>query len=258
MEIGRGVEEEMGVSLSARTDEEPKLQKYVQEVGSVVAANVARKGIAYHFHVLDTLAVNAFALPGGTIYVTTGMINFLGSEAELAAILGHEVSHVDLKHPIGRLQYELIARKVVGRDLATIARVGYTLVALGFSEQEELEADATGVILAAKAGYDPRAAESTFARLMQREPRERPRAKAPTTILSELAGSVIDVLEQYFATHPPTKQRIEEIDKVLARNGAVWRGTRFYEGVQNYDDRVPRATQDRTDEWKLYAGENVQ
>ena len=158
MEIGREIETRIG--RRAGIDDDSKLRRYVEDVGAAVAEHVARKGITYRFHVMRAPMVNAFALPGGVIYVTTGMIEFLHSEAELAAILGHEASHVDLKHCIGRLQYELTVRKVVGRDLAAIAQVGYTILALGFSKQQELEADANGVILAAKAGYDPRAAQA--------------------------------------------------------------------------------------------------
>lgn len=81
-------------------------QDYVNAVGKIVAQHVSRHGIHYQFRVINSAAINAFALPGGQIFVTIGMLNFIQSEAELAAILGHEIAHVDLRHCIERFQYE--------------------------------------------------------------------------------------------------------------------------------------------------------
>ena len=164
MEIGRKIEEEM---LRKRRHADNGLQAYVAGVGATLARHAQRKGISYRFYVLDSTVINAHATPGGGVYVTTGMLNFLQSEAELAAILGHEINHVDLKHCIERLQYELAARKIVGDDLAGIVRIGYWMGGVGFNEQQELEADAGGVILAAKAEYDPRAGIAFHERMAQ-------------------------------------------------------------------------------------------
>jgi predicted Zn-dependent protease len=98
------------ISIGSRNDAEvrkqygvydnPELQSYVQRVGQMLAAQSHRPGLTYHFTVLDTPEVNAFALPGGYIYITRGILAYLNSEAELSAVLGHEIGHVTARHAV--------------------------------------------------------------------------------------------------------------------------------------------------------------
>jgi len=246
MEIGQ----EIDTHRPWRLKDDPVLQAYVAAVGQSLVPHVQRKGISYRFAILDSPMINAFALPGGGIVITTGMLNFLESEAELAAILGHEISHVDLRHCIERLQYELAARKIVGRELAMIVRIQYQLVNLGFNEQHELEADAGGVILAAMAGYDPRAAITVFERLatVKRVRQVKKPRRKPTLMVGELGIALEKALEHYFATHPPTDKRVRQLESVINRNASAWRGQQFYVGRSNYRDRIPRSSEARPEE----------
>lgn len=246
MEIGREIEEE--IARQWRLKDDLRVKAYVTSVGETLLKHTQRRTVGYRFYIVDSSVINAFAIPGGGIYITTAMLNFLVSEAELAAILGHEISHVDLMHSIERLQYELMARKIVGKDLAVIARIGYALVGLGFSKQQELEADAGGAILAAKAGYDPQAAIAAFERLSQFERGEK--RKKPTLMVEELGTAVGTALEHYFATHPPTEKRTQQLHLVFQRNQRAWRGQRFYIGRSNYMDRVARSSSERASEWR--------
>ena len=242
VEIGREIERKIAASGLVKRD--PALQAYVTDVARPLLEYTRRKTIPYRFYIIGSQEINAFAISGGAVYVTTGMLDFLESEAELAAILGHEISHV--KHCVERLQYEVAARKIGGDRLAAIAELGSRLVGLGFSEQQELEADARGVLLAAAAGYDPMAARATFQRLSQREPKTR--AGQPTLMVGELAVALEKALEQYFATHPPTETRIRELETLFARNARSWRGQTFYEGRWNYQERIPRSRSDQVAE----------
>jgi len=99
----------------------------VNAVGAIVAQKVSRRGIRYRFHVIDSPGINAFALPGGQIFVTTGMMNFVQSEAELAAVLGHEMAHVDLRHCIERYQYEIHLRKAGAGEAGAVVEVAHRL-----------------------------------------------------------------------------------------------------------------------------------
>ncbi|MGH7351177.1 MAG: M48 family metalloprotease [Candidatus Methylomirabilales bacterium] len=246
MEIGQEIEKHRPWRLK----DDPVLQAYVAAVGQSLVPHVQRKGISYRFAIIDSPMINAFALPGGGIVITTGMLNFLESEAELAAILGHEISHVDLRHCIERLQYELAARKIVGRELAMIVRIQYQLVNLGFNEQHELEADAGGVILAAMAGYDPRAAKTVFERLatVQRERERKEQREKPTLMVEEVGTALKKALEHYFATHPPSSKRAQQLERLFARNAPTWRLQKFYIGRSNYRDRIPRSSEERPEE----------
>lgn len=181
---------------------------------------------------------------------TLGGARRLNSEAELAAVLGHEISHVDLKHCVERLQYEVAARKIGGDDVAAIVSLGSFLVGIGYNTQQELAADAQGVLFAAAAGYDPTAARSAFPGLAPREP------KAPveraTMMSGELAVALGKALEQYFTTHPPAEIRIRELETLYARNAGVWRGRTFYQGQWNYQQRIPRSRSDQPSERRRY------
>lgn len=250
-EVGLKIEEEIARRWPRRDD--PALQAYVDEVGQTLVDHTQRKGIRYRFYIVNSPMINAHAVPGGGIYITTGMLAFLESEAELAAILGHEISHVDLRHSIERLQYELAARKIGGTELGAVARLGYTLVGLSFSEQQELEADSSGIILSAKAGYDPLAANAIFDRLSQVEKKggtQTGQTAKPTLMLEELGITLVKALGQYFATHPPTETRIRELTQVMSRNAQAWRGRKFYIGRSNYEERIPRSRDERPAEWR--------
>ncbi|MDH5358812.1 MAG: M48 family metalloprotease, partial [Gammaproteobacteria bacterium] len=144
------------------------LQAYVQSVGDTLAEISHRKNLIYRFTVLDTPVINAFALPGGYIYITRGLMAYLNSEAELAAVLGHEIGHVTARHSVRQ------------QSAAQVANLGYTIGAIlfpelraapsqdlfnilggallsGYGREHELESDGLGAEYLARAGYDTKA-----------------------------------------------------------------------------------------------------
>jgi len=252
MEIGREIEDDaLRWSWSRSVDQ--ALQNYVEQVGQTLAPFAIRSGIEYRFHVIDAPYVNAFAIPGGGVFITTGMLDFLETEAELAAILGHEISHIDLRHCIERLQYELFARKIVG-SLAGIISLAHELVGVGYSEQQELEADRRGALISASAGYDVLGGVDVFARLARFETEKygARETERPTLVTGELLGALWDALGDYFASHPATPQRGRELAALMARDTRDTLGRDLYVGRSNYADRVPRAQDARDDEWIRY------
>ncbi len=111
LEIGRNLTKDLFSESSGSQEWQP----YVASVGGGLVHHVRRKGIQYEFHVVEASWINAFAMPGGQIFISTGMLKFLKSEAELAGILGHEISHVDQRHCIEQLQTQ-IAMERIGID----------------------------------------------------------------------------------------------------------------------------------------------
>jgi predicted Zn-dependent protease len=169
-----------------------ELQAYINKVGQRVAEHATRPEIGYVFTILDDDMINAFALPGGFIYVTRGMLTHMNSESELAAVLGHEIAHVTEKHALQRenrskginvLNTLLVA--VSGqRELYDLGNMFGGVLLSGYSREFELEADEVGATFMAKAGYSPLAMldtieilkakdriENAQARLEEREPR---------------------------------------------------------------------------------------
>jgi predicted Zn-dependent protease len=192
----------------------PALQTYVQEIGERLAAQSHRTDLIYRFTVLDTPDVNAFALPGGYIYITRGMLAYLNSEAELAGVLAHEIGHVTARHSVRQ------------QTAATAAGIGYTLGAIllpelrsrsaqeafnaaggalisGYGRDHELEADGLGAEYMARAGYDPQALIEVIGFLKNQEALERQAAKEE--------GREPRVYHGVFATHPDNDTRLQQV-----------------------------------------------
>jgi predicted Zn-dependent protease len=150
----------------------PNINAYVTQIGQQVAQNAERKDVTYTFTVLDSDDVNAFALPGGYVYVTRGLVALANNEAELAGVLGHEIGHVNARHTAERMGQQqrasvlstigVAAATILGGDtlgqMASGAAQQGSAVYLGqYSQNQEFEADSLGVRYIAKTGYDPQA-----------------------------------------------------------------------------------------------------
>jgi beta-barrel assembly-enhancing protease len=142
-----------------------KLQEYVNKVGRWVALQSSRPDLKWTFGVIESADVNAFAAPGGYVFITRGLYAMLKDEAGLAGVLGHEIAHVQQKHHLKVLQQQqligvgskLLGRQVGGNDqnVQRIIGSGAEIMARGLDKSAEFEADRIGVVLAARAGYDP-------------------------------------------------------------------------------------------------------
>ncbi len=153
---------------------DPALQAYVNEVGQKVARTSHQPSLAWHFAVLDDPTVNAFAMPGGYIYITRGILAHLNSEAQLAGVLGHEIGHVTHRHTAERITQQQLYGLGLGvasavsetvRRYGDLAQQGLGLLFLKYSRDDERQADELGVAYATAAGYDPREIPSTYATL---------------------------------------------------------------------------------------------
>lgn len=142
-----------------------KLQRYVNQVGNWVALQSGSKGLVWHFGVLDTEDINAFAAPGGYVFVTKGLYRRLNNEAELAGVLGHEIAHVTQKHHLKVLKEssligalgQVAGSKAQKSDqmVQNLIGNGAEMMARGLDKNAEFEADRIGMVYAARAGYTP-------------------------------------------------------------------------------------------------------
>lgn len=139
------------------------LQKYVNKVGRWVASQSERPDLAWHFGVIESNDLNAFAAPGGYIFLTRGLYKLLANESELAGVLAHEIGHVIRKHHLKILQQSnmldlgstALSKQVGGNDkIAGLIGSGAEIVSRSLDKDAEFEADRIGVVLAARAGYD--------------------------------------------------------------------------------------------------------
>ncbi|MDH3404539.1 MAG: M48 family metalloprotease [Acidobacteriota bacterium] len=163
-EIELGAEVDREFLTTSREYEDAGLHRYVAELGGRLAAVSERPDLPWTFRLADDEIVNAFALPGGRIYVTRGLLAHLNREAELAGVLGHEIGHVSARHAVNGLSRELaitagvlagLALFDVDDDAQAIAALGLGLLFLKFGRNQERQADELGVRYAERAGLDP-------------------------------------------------------------------------------------------------------
>jgi len=187
--------------------EDPAAAGNVAAVAQAMLPHVRRRGISYRFHVAQSPMINAFALPGGHVIVTTGILGFVQSNAELAEVIGHEIAHIDLRHAVERHQYQY--------RLGPLVDLFHHLAAMPYSADQELDADAEGLRLAVAAGYDPAAGPALFARLAQQQ--QVPLAAPASTPAGELGQSVSGAIISYFRSHPASEERARRLTRLAAR-----------------------------------------
>ncbi|MCF8151599.1 MAG: M48 family metalloprotease [Burkholderiaceae bacterium] len=184
------------------------LQRRLNQIGVWVALQSSRPDLPWRFAAVRSDTINAFAAPGGTILVTQGMLRHVANEAELACVLGHEIAHVTRRHHISVLQKSLLI-SAGASALSASTRSGdeYRKLLIGESKEiftrgldrsSEREADEDGVLLAARAGYDPAACLNFMQRLAS--------LKADTGALAAL-----------YKTHPTAKERVVDVDAALGK-----------------------------------------
>src|SRR3989454_7068773 len=142
----------------------PELSSYVESTGKQLAAKSERPGLPWSYEIVDDASVNAFALPGGPIFITRGILAHLNSEAEMAAVLGHETGHVAARHSANQMSKAQIAQVGLGigsilsptvASAAQVASAGLQLLFLKYSREDETQADELGFRFMTKVGYDP-------------------------------------------------------------------------------------------------------
>ena len=186
------------------------LQSYVNRVGRWVASQTERPDLPWHFGVIDSPAINAFAAPGGTVLVTRGLYEILDSEAQLAGVLGHEIGHIVRRHHITVMQKSAVisagAQLAQARDrsllVGNLIGTGAEIFARGLDKSAEFEADQIGIVLAARAGYSPYGLIEVLHKLSAR-------------------GSDDNSLALLFKTHPHPNERLSELAGALAPRAAA-------------------------------------
>ncbi len=199
--------------LSPKQSEADKqIESYLQTIGSRTATH-ARRHLPWRFHYLpDEHFVNAFALPGGHVFVGAGLMKLMHSEDALAAVLGHEVEHIDLRHCADRYQTEAHLR---GLDPTGLLSLPVTLFMAGYSKDQELEADRDGTTLAVEAGYSPQGVLQLFTEF---EKMEDTPAATRTNPVDEAAHLSLATLSGYLRSHPPAAERMQQIEALIAAN----------------------------------------
>lgn len=198
-EIAIGKQTNEQVLSEYRLYDNSRIQQYVSELGQELIANSDSRDIPFTFQVVLSDQINAFATPGGFVYVTTGLIQAAGNRAQLASVIAHEIAHINEKHGVKGLKQAVAARGIantVGIETSTLAPIAYQLaVDLPRSRSFEYEADSSGLEILQQAGYP---------------------AEAFANFLTKLKGG--GGTPEFLRTHPSSENRIEAISEVADTN----------------------------------------
>jgi len=209
VEMGTQYAQQINSQLPIITD--PEVTRYINVIGDSIAKVTGRNDLDWQFYVVNSPEVNAFAVPGGFIYVNRGLIERAQNMSQVAGVLGHEIGHVTKRHSIDQMQKAqganigltlgcILAPSVCQSQAAgALINVGGSAVFARFSRQDESEADSEGVIYMTRAGIDPRGIPGMF-RVLLEERERRP------------AG-----VEAWFSTHPMEEDRIAKTEAQIAQ-----------------------------------------
>jgi predicted Zn-dependent protease len=210
VELTEPEEIKLGENISARVRakygvvQDPAIHKYVTLVGTVIVKKSSRSSLPYHFIVLDTDGVNAFAAPGGYVHITRGALALMKNEADLAGVLGHEIAHVTEKHAInairnGKLVQMGVNETSVSSNPELFRRLEeeiFKIVMAGYGQKDELDSDEHGVIFSANTGYEAEGLGEFLNLLKSR-------------------NTSSDSKQGLFASHPETDERLKKLDALI-------------------------------------------
>lgn len=241
VDMGAQYAQQINQQLPIITD--PEVNRYVNVLGDSLARVTPRADLRWHFYIVDSPEVNAFAVPGGYVYVNRGLIEQAQNMSEVAGVLGHEIGHVVKRHSIKQMEQQqkanfgltvgcILAPNVCNNQAAgALINVGGSAVFARFSRQDEAEADAEAVIFTTRAGIDPRGIPQMF-RILLNERQTRPGA-----------------VDAWFATHPLEESRITATEAQIRRDvkpsvlASLTRDSRNFHTFQDRLRSLPRTPQ---------------
>jgi len=195
---------------------DPALQSYIQTLGKRLAATSERPNLPWTFRVVDDPAVNAFAVPGGFVYVTRGILAHINNEAQLATVVGHEIGHVTARHTASQMSKEqlatlgLVVGSVASKQVAQyagVAQQALSVLFLKFSRDNENQADELGVRYSSRANFDSRQMVDVM------------------HVLDRLSASSSGRLPEWLATHPDPGNRVAHINSIVSKMQTDFTGT---------------------------------
>ena len=215
IQMGKQYAEQVKASIGLYPDQ--NLQAYVSQLGMRLATKSQRPSIPWQFHVLDDASVNAFALPGGPVFITRGILTHMNSEAELVSVLGHEIGHITARHSVQQMSKQQLAGLGLGigsilsptvASASQIAGAGLGVLFLKYGRDAERQSDALGFQYMVREGYDPREMASMF------------------ETLQRTGGSAEGRLPNWLSSHPNPEDRETSVRQRIDSAGAVAQGAR--------------------------------
>ncbi|MFT5218089.1 MAG: putative Zn-dependent protease [Planctomycetota bacterium] len=210
-EIAQGQRYHQSIIAQYGVYKDVALQSYINRIGQELARQSHRSHLNYTFTLLDSPEINAFALPGGYVYITRGIMAYLNSEAELAGVLGHEIGHVTARHSVRQQSGQfassifsvLVSAATGSGSLGNLSQQISTGIVRGYGREHELEADKLGAVYLHKSGYDPDNMLGVIGVLKDQEVYEK--------ALAAKQNRPANIYHGVFSTHPKNDQRLRTV-----------------------------------------------
>lgn len=207
-EVALGRDMDMQIQKTLKISQDYHIQQRLNAIGDRIANSSDRQDVNYHFGIVNDKELNAFALPGGFVYVNSGLMN-ISADDELACVLAHEIGHVAARHSVKKLQaimgYQIIMGIALGlsgqQSIVKATDIVFNLVNLGYSRKDELLADRLAVKYAKKAGFNPQGMVTFFEKLKKE---------------AETKGQNFNLV--FLSSHPPIEERIKNVRNEIALN----------------------------------------
>ncbi len=228
-EIAMGKEYDPQISQMYGVYDDKELLKYVDDLGQKMAKISHRSHLKYEIKVMDSPVINAFAVPGGYVYFTRGILAYLNSEAELAGVMGHEIGHITAKHSVSQQSKAQLAQLGLGLgsvfiegfdQYAGLAQQATGLLFLKFGRDDETQSDKLGVEYSSKIGYDSHHMANFF------------------TVLDKMHSSSASSLPSFLSTHPNPADRVVKVGKQTEKWQKKLTGKKFVENRNNYLNKL--------------------
>lgn len=232
--LGGKLFKEVQKQFKGKLDQDKEWLAYVQSLGQNLASQVERKGIHYHFHVINEDKVNAFAMPGGGICLFTGLLNKIENEAQLAAVITHEIKHVDLRHCIAMFQ---VLEKLPGVMQNSFSMILANLIKHPYSSRVEADADRRGLEMIYSLGYSPYQVVRFWENLEETPEKNQDNEQAP--LFGEVFGKVAREVENVFMSHPNHGKRICLLKNHILKLQQKYPRPIVYVGAWNIKDKTP-------------------
>ncbi|MEO0853455.1 MAG: M48 family metallopeptidase, partial [Cyanobacteria bacterium J06648_11] len=203
VELGKQIHGQIIEGDEVKLSQNQQLNRYINQIGQDLVSHSSRSKLPFQFFVVEDDALNAFATTGGFVYINTGTIDAADTEDQIASVLAHEIAHITEKHVLENLQQSAMIQggaQALGIGNSNIAAAGVELaLRRPKSRDAEYEADATGLMMMYRAGYDPQAAPQFLTKLLR------------------LGRNVPTI----FSTHPPSRDRISRLNQIIASENLV-------------------------------------
>ena len=208
------VEMKIGNQIAARLNGEFRVvedwrAQYVRRLGEQLASHAKRQAITYRFNLIRSDTINAYSVAGGHVWLTTSMFDLIGDdEDELVGVLGHEIAHVDYRHCIRSIQYQILLAGI-DPEYADYAKFGYRAYQRGYSQLNEFESDQKGALIVHSAGFSPWGLVRVMTKFAAAEPAGSS-AGDPETVADAVA-----LAQDFLKTHPASTERKERLIKFI-------------------------------------------